>query len=157
MSLVGSVMWVMPSKRERFLADLRLRAKRMGFQVQLIKLQYPRARKELEGERKSSVAYRLTRTDVSRDQHTSFASWRVLRCDTNASEGLCEGWGWALGERTLSAQALVKLNTLLQSLPDNVLGLESTPVHASAYWREEEALSLQSLHDLVNQIITLEL
>jgi hypothetical protein len=157
LSLLGSVMWVMPTKRDRFLAQLRMEAKRLGFQVQLLKLTYPRERGEMEPRVVSAVVYRLLRGKITQQLHNDWNSWRVVRCETNANEGLHEGWGWAIGERTMSEQALENLNIVLKKLPQGVYGLESTPVHVSAYWEEqsnEEMLSVEnSLKQLVARII----
>lgn len=155
-SLVGSVMWVMPSKRDRFLAQLRMEAKGLGFQVQMVKVPYPRAQQEIESESKSAVAYRLMRKSLAKEQANNFKSWRVVRCRTNACEGLPQGWGWSVGERTLSDVTLAKLEVLLASLPEDISGLEATPVHATAFWRESEQEQLTEVLSVVEKVLQLE-
>jgi len=135
-SLIGSVMWVMPTKRDKFLAGLRMEAKRLGFQVQLIKLTYPREKGEMEPRKLSTVVYRLLRGRIDQQLHHNWNSWRIAKCETNASEGLLPGWGWAIGERTLGPQQLSIINQILADIPQGVQALESTPVHVSAFWDE---------------------
>lgn len=153
LSLVGSVMWVMPSKRDRFLAELRLNAKKKGYQVQLTKILFPREEGEMEAKNVSTVAYRLSRGKISREQHDNWVAWRVVRCQTNAKEGLPEGWGWSVGERELAAEELSSLSVILESLPKNVIGLESTPVQVSVFWQEDDADELILIEQALNKLI----
>ncbi len=137
LSLIGSVMWVKPTKRDRFLAALRMEAKRLGFQVQLLRLTYPREKGQVEPRKIPTIAYRLLRGKIAQQELNDWKSWRIIKCETNACEGLASGWGWVVGERTLSADLLTQLNGLLGQLPKDVIGLESTPIHMSAYWGEQ--------------------
>lgn len=154
LSLLGSIMWVMPTKRDRFLAKLRLQARPLGFQVQLIKLTYPREMGEVEARVVSAVIYRLLRGTIAQDIHNTWNCWRVVKCTTNASDGLIKGWGWALGERTMNHEQLVHLNYILKNLPEGVYGLESTPVHVSAYWNERESEELQNVERTLQEMIS---
>ena len=155
LSLIGSVMWVMPTKRDKFLAKLRMEAKRLGFQIQLIKLTYPREKGHVDPRKISTIAYRLLRGKITQDEHHHWKSWRVVRCETNASEGLNQGWGWAVGERTLSESELSCLNSLLDDFSEDVLGVESTPIQTSVFWSERNesdmALIKQQLEGLISK------
>jgi hypothetical protein len=157
LSLVGSVMWVMPTKRDKFLAALRMDAKRLGFQVQLLKLKFPREKGVVEPREVSTIAYRLLRGKIALSAHNDWQSWRVVKCETNACEGLLRGWGWVVGERVLSEGKLDQLNTMLANLPDSVIAIESTPVHASAFWGEQDEKQMHEIQQSLNQMIALSL
>jgi len=153
LSLVGSVMWVMPTKRDKHLAQLRMQAKRAGFQVQLTKLVYPREKGLIEQRKVSTVAYRLLRGKISQEEHHNWPSWRVAKCDTNACEGLIDGWGWAVGERTLATDKIAVLNDIITKLPEDVLGVESTPVHLSVFWSEQDAADMLEIKLQLERLI----
>ncbi|MEH6444159.1 MAG: hypothetical protein V7784_09690 [Oceanospirillaceae bacterium] len=157
LSLVGSVMWVMPTKRDKFLSVLRLEAKRLGFQVQLTKLTYPREKGEVEARRVSSVVYRLLRGRITQTEHQNWKSWRVVRCETNACEGLTAGWGWVVGERELSLNQLESINELLVAMPIGIVGLESTPIHVSVFWNESENELLDAIKKPLDHLIGLKM
>ncbi len=157
LSLVGSVMWVMPTQRDKFLAALRMEARRLGFQVQLLKLTYPREKGELEPRKVSTVAYRFLRGKINQPAHLQWQSWRVVKCETNACEGLHAGWGWGVGERELPKEKLDQLNSILANLSASVIALESTPVHASAFWDEKDEAVMIEIKEVLNQLIDLSL
>ena len=157
LSLVGSVMWVMPTKRDKFLATLRMEAKRLGFQVQLLKLKFPREKGVLEAREVSTIAYRLLRGKIDQAEHNTWQSWRVVKCETNACEGLLDGWGWVVGERALTAEKIEQLNAMLSTLPDTVIALESTPIHASAFWGEQDEQQMHQIQQSLNQMIAISL
>ncbi|MDO6563473.1 hypothetical protein Q4488_08775 [Amphritea sp. 1_MG-2023] len=136
MSLLGSMMWVMPSPRQRLLAKLRQQASRDGFQVQIVRLTPPRAAGQVEPETFTATAYRLPRFNLEKEQRHQFIPWQIFRQVAVANQGLPEGWCWGLGERRLNEQQLATLNTLLAGLPEGVSSIESTPIHISLYWDE---------------------
>ncbi len=153
-SLIGSVMWVMPSPRQRYQAELRMRARKLGIQVQLARVDLPRARGEMEAETVSVPAYRFIRDNLERGERDNWISWQVHRLDTLDNTGLPEGWSWLKGQGALSATAQAQLLTLLNALPDDVVGVESTPLHLSLYWHEQgEADRLEKLHALVKPLL----
>lgn len=156
-SLIGSVMWVMPTPRDKFLAQLRMQAKSLGFQVQLTKLVYPRETGEVEPRKVSTVAYRLLRGKISQDAHHNWSSWRIARCSTNANEGLASGWGWAIGERTLTESQLQQLNELLAAVPNDVLGVESTPIQVSVFWSEKQESDMQVIKEQLELLVEYQL
>ncbi|GGB90175.1 hypothetical protein GCM10011352_15250 [Marinobacterium zhoushanense] len=153
MSLIGSVMWVMPTPRQRFQAQLRLRAKPLGLHVQLANLQLPRQRGEVEGETLSVPVYRMQRLNLNRDEKANWKGWQLFRGETLANEGLTEGWSWIKGERTLSDAAMSLLNQVLSQMPSDVIALESTPTHASAFWQEGEDEDLERIAEQLKTLI----
>lgn len=136
MSLLGSMMWVMPTRKQKYQASLRLKAKSLGFQVILEKMTPPRAQGEMEAEERNITAYRVLRHDLTRDQKNNFRTWQVYRVNSIANIGLVDGWSWAEGERILTELELDQLNALLTDLPKGVLSLESTPAYVGAHWDE---------------------
>ena len=153
-SLIGSMMWVMPSPRQRFQSKLRLEARKHGFQVQLSRLELPRAQGETETEAINVPAYRLLRGALPKGEREKWTEWSVGRVDAFANEGLPEGWSWIKGERTLNPAKLAFVSQWLKTLPKEVEAVESTAIHLSLYWREpERAGALDELHGLAKQLI----
>lgn len=153
-SLIGSVMWVMPSPRQRYQADLRMRARKAGIQVQLVRLELPRAQGEMEGDTLSVPAYRFLRHNVERVEKDRWHCWEVLRLETLNQQGLVAGWSWRSDDVALAGEALDGLNSILQQLPDDVIGVESTPLHLTLYWHERgEADRLDTLIGLVAPLL----
>ena len=140
MSLVGSMMWVLPSKRERFQAQLRAKAKPLGFQVQMVRMTAPRAKGETEPRQYSSMAYRLPRLNVNKKTANQIEPWHAYRVESVANTGLPAGWSWDFGENVLSESALQLLAEIIDALPDDVTSIESTPIHATAFWDEHGSL-----------------
>ncbi|SIS55581.1 hypothetical protein [Neptunomonas antarctica] len=136
MSLMGSFMWMMPTKREKIQAHLRLKAKKEGFLVQLVRLTAPRAEGEMEGEVKNTPAYRLPRSNLDKREVNAMVPWQIFRTKAIANQGLPADWSWKLGERTLSESKLSLLSEVINLLPSDVVALESTPVNVTAYWHE---------------------
>ncbi len=158
LSLVGSMMWVMPTPRQRFQAKLRLDARKHGFQVSLGNLALPRAQGEMEAEELKSPVYRLQRTNLARKERDSFTGWTVARITAIANEGLPSGWSWVKGERALAPARLNQLSEWLQSLPREVEAVESDQFHLALYWREpERAGALGELAERARQALELKL
>lgn len=153
-SLIGSVMWVMPSPRQRYQAALRLKARQFGIQVQLVRVTLPRAQGEMEPEVRTIPAYRVARTNLDRKERDGWCCWEVLRVDTLDNRGLLEHWSWKTGQGMLSPAALELINALLEQLPDDVLGVESTPLSLTLYWDERgDESRLAQLHELVQPLL----
>lgn len=136
LSLIGSVMWIKPSPRERMQSQMRLHARKAGLVVQLATLETPRARGETEPSQLRLTAYRRLRTEQARGR-VPLGVWQVFRIENIASEGLPSGWSWKQGERSLAPAQLASLNQTLEALPRSVLALEGNPQQLSLYWREE--------------------
>lgn len=154
LSLLGSMMWMMPSKREKFQARLRLKARQEGFQVQLVHLTAPRAQGELEAVSNNIPAYRLNRQEHTNAEHPPTLPWQVFRVDALANTGLPAGWSWKLGERQLTDTQLESLVAVINQLPADVLALESSPVQVSAFWREGQEQDLAVIKQALQQLIT---
>ncbi|GAB2590211.1 hypothetical protein [Nitrincola alkalisediminis] len=136
LSLVGSVMWIKPSPRERMQSQIRLHARALGFIVQIATIETPRAKGEMDVERKRLPAYRILRSDLSRDEKDQWNSWQAFRVENVANQGLPSQWSWKRGEGVLTSEQCQMLSAVIESLPESVFALESSPMHFTVYWRE---------------------
>jgi len=154
LSLVGSMMWMMPTPRQKYQAKLRLKARGLGFQVQLVRLTAPRAEGEMEPEILTVPAYRMVRTNLDRKEADRLAAWQIHRVAAIASEGLPEGWSWAWGEGELSDSALALVAEVIDQVPADVVAIESSPVQVSMYWNEEGEMDvLEQLKAQMDRIV----
>jgi Na+-transporting methylmalonyl-CoA/oxaloacetate decarboxylase gamma subunit len=153
LSLLGSVMWMMPTPREKFLAKLRLKAKAEGFHVQLVRLTAPRAQGEMEEQNMNIAAYRLPRNNTNKKLTGSLQPWQIFRLQAIANEGLPEGWCWKQGERVLNEKQLSILHKVIAMLPKEVVALESTPVTVTAYWKEQGEEQLAVIKEALNELL----
>jgi hypothetical protein len=136
MSLIGSMMWAMPTAREKTQARVRSKARTLGLQVQIVRLTAPRATGQADAEEYERAAYRYLRHGLSAVQRERLQPWQLFRMRSLANEGLPEGWSWKQGERLLSRDQLDVLAEVLSALPMDVVALESTPLHVTAFWEE---------------------
>jgi hypothetical protein len=118
------------------LSKIRLHARKLGFSVQIAHLETPRGKGQMEPEKIRVPAYRILRSDLSRDERDQWKTWQIFKTENVSNQGLPAGWSWKRGEYQLSDIACEQIATLIQSLPVEVIALESTPVHFSVYWRE---------------------
>nr|WP_067289671.1 hypothetical protein [Marinobacterium profundum] len=136
LSLIGSMMWAMPTPREKAQAMVRSKARTLGLQVQMVRLTAPRATGEAEAEEYERAAYRYLRHGLSAVQRERLQPWQLFRIHSLANEGLPEGWSWKQGERMLSQEQLDVLAEVLPTLPVDVVALESTSLYITAFWGE---------------------
>ncbi|MFN3880973.1 MAG: hypothetical protein ACK4L8_06065 [Nitrincola lacisaponensis] len=136
LSLIGSIMWIRPSPRERMVSQIRLHARKLGFTVQLAQLETTRAKGQTEPEKIRVPAYRVLRHDLSGDERERWISWQIFRTENVANQGLPAGWSWKRGEYQLTDSACALIRELIERLPPEVVALESSPVHFTVYWRE---------------------
>jgi len=157
-SLIGSMMWVMPTPRQRFQSRLRLDARKQGFQVSLARLKLPRAQGEMEGDERSVPLYRYRRDNLERKERDNFVGWSVGRVNALANTGLPEGWSWINGESTLDSKRLEALRQWLETLSASVEAVESDAMHLALYWREPEVPgALEALAQSAAQAVALKL
>lgn len=145
-------MWMMPSPRQRVQALLRQRAMRSGFQVQILRILLPRALGEAIADERDCVAYRLPRR--AGQQRRNQVPWQIFKLPSHANVGLPQGWSWGRGEGQLEPAALALIETLLESLPEDVYGLESTPISVSVFWEERGTPeTVESIRQLLNRLL----
>ncbi|WP_151704639.1 hypothetical protein [Nitrincola alkalilacustris] len=154
LSLLGSLMWIKPTPRQRMQAAMRLHAKQIGFMVQIARIETTRGKGEMEAEKISVPAYRILRADLPQELRDRWVSWQIFRVDNVADSGLPVGWSWKKGEGKLSAAALTLIRELIDQLPADVIALESSPVHFTVYWRERGDLAtLDRMREQIQPIL----
>lgn len=137
LSLIGSIAWVKPTPRQKFLAKLRLDARALGFNCRLVHITSPRPKGELEGQKQSIMAYRLFRESQGFEQQEEGFAWSIFSIESLATEGLPEGWSWNKGEGKLPAVSLSALTAVIEALPEGVASLDATSGYVTAYWNEK--------------------
>lgn len=157
-SLVGSMMCVMPSPRQRFQSKLRLDARKFGFNVSLAHIKFPRAEGELEGEGRDLPVYRRVRTNLDTKERHAWQNWSVCRVISQAKTGLPEGWSWIKGEFEIKAPKCEQLSLWLETLPREVVAVESTNIHLALYWTEPDIPEgLETLNERATAMVELKL
>lgn len=126
--VLGSMLWVLPSAKERQQMVLRRQAMRMGIQVQLSKLEDP----SNPFEKIHCVAYRLPHRQVEKGAK----SW-LLYGKTITRNPEIGGWGFGARAPRPETRYLEGLKPLLARLPEDAIALELTPGAVSVYWREK--------------------
>ena len=91
LSLIGSIMWVRPSPREHVLSKIRLHARKLGFSVQIAHLETPRGKGQMEPEKIRVPAYRILRSDLSRDERDQWKTWQIFKTENVSNQGLPAG------------------------------------------------------------------
>lgn len=135
LSIIGSMLWMMPSARERMQAEMRQKAMTSGLRVQMVKLKCPRATGEAEAEERDMIAYRLPRKNLSKSEQQNFSGWQIFKLNTLAIRGLPEGWCWSKGEGEHD-QHLSLIASVIAELPVGSFSIESKTDAVSLYWTE---------------------
>lgn len=122
--MVGPILLVQPSRRDRRIAALRAKAADLGLKVSMQSLErgvtpvYERRWPSLEKSKRTNVEWTLERQTYSHGIH--FADW----------------WQW-LGQGRPPSAALPVLEGRLAKLPESVSNVESTPLGLRCYWSEQ--------------------
>lgn len=154
LSIIGSIMWIRPSPRERMVSMIRLHARKLGFIVQLAQLETTRGKGQMVAEKMHVPAYRVLRNDLTRQEKDQWISWQIFRIENVANQGLPAGWSWKKGEFTLSQDACQMICELIDALPVDVKALESSPIHFSVYWRESGGIEqLDAIHQAIQPLL----
>ncbi|MGB0733030.1 MAG: hypothetical protein ACPGPF_04670 [Pontibacterium sp.] len=136
LSLLGSVFWAMPTRRQKEQGALRMKARNLGLQTRMERLTFPRAKGEVEEETRQLMAYRMLRDNIDRKAATQRPSWLICQADSMKNVDLPEGWSWKVGESELSESSLAYIENLVPNLPKGVLAIESSPLYVAFYWDE---------------------
>ena len=154
LSIVGSMLWMMPSPRQLAQAILRQKAVRLGLQVQMTRLLFPRAIGEATPDEQTCIAYRLPRTRELKKGRKDTVPWHIFKLKSHATSGLPEGWCWSKVEGYLDEAQLAVVADIVRQLPEDSFSLESTPVSASIYWWEKGTPeSVELIHRLLTRMI----
>lgn len=152
-SILGSMLWMMPSPMQRHQAKMRQLAMKAGLNIQMVKLKCPRAIGEAEAQELDCMAYRLSRAGGDK-LAMKISPWQVFRLHGHADRDLPEGWCWGKGEKLLNEQQLGILKEMISTLPKDVLAIESTPLAASVYWYEREVeSSVETIKEELSKLV----
>ena len=128
LSLMGSVLWVLPPKKERERMALRMHARKLGLVVQLTSIDLP-DKWDKSMNRHKVVAYSLYRAKpltVLPDR-----TW-LLPYEVWKYHSLVEGW-WSSNQVSLSGESR---KTLLE-FDDVLKAIKITPEGIFLYWNEQ--------------------
>ncbi len=129
LSVVGSVVWVRPSKRDVKLADWRQEARKAGLHVKLEGLAAePREsgiRDDITGASYYLYNQQLDKTDE--------LTWAVVNTHGWLQDNLLPEWSWYQREVTISS---ADLKSLMGSLPLPIKAIERTPKYSRIIWDE---------------------
>lgn len=146
---MGSVMWIMPSKRDKEKMSLRMVARQYQLTVQLMKVEIP-DKWDKTTESIDSCAYRLHR--VKEKKSLAVKVIRLLPKEVWKYEVVCDGW-WSSESITISDQAI----SILKQIGSDIDSIEISASSITCFWQERakkedvEALSLL-LNDLKETI-----
>lgn len=128
--VLGPVLFLQPSKRQRRLAALRMQAAKLGMDVKMAKI---------KDETYAAYGKPWPLTDKSKQK---INSWRAEKMPY--AHGLhIAGYWHASGEQALPSELVAVLGDMLDQLPEGVEAVEVTGRGARCYWSErggEEAL-----------------
>lgn len=112
LSLTGSLLWVMPSKAEKRLAEIRAYAVTQGLRVTSITGPDLSLEGRLEKKNKIYTAYKIGMPRVR-----GAPEYILLRTTGESGYGLIDGWRWEKPEFRLTGAALDRLNQALAQMP----------------------------------------
>ena len=146
LSLVGSVVWVRPSKRDVKLAKWRQEARLAGLFVKLDGLV---AEPKNSGIRDDigGASYYLYETKSHKDDRLT---WAVVKAQGWLQQGLPKEWSWYQQEMPLNSQ---RLHDLIESAPISVEAIERTPKYSRVIWGESgQDFDAQQLKQFLQQV-----
>lgn len=127
LSLMGSALWVMPSKRERQKMDMRMLARKCNITVQLTSVDLPDKWDKIT-HRESCCAYHKYRAKPLK----GFSDIKLYPYEVWKHEAICQGWfvnrAFDASETTLK---------LLERHKDVFMAIEVTENGVSLFWREK--------------------
>ena len=146
MMVVGSVVWVRPSPRDKRLALWRRDAIMSGLKVKLEGLaaepKESGIRDDVEG-----VSYILFKTKPTKGDEKK---WSVVKAEGWMQSGLPEQWSWYRQEDQSLAETI---SLLIKNAPLPILAIERTPYLSRVIWKENaEHFDSQKLKDFLLQV-----
>ena len=128
LSLMGSALWIMPSKREREKMALRMLARKHNITVQLTSVDLPDKWDKMTTKESNVCAYHKYRDKTLKD----FTEIKLYPYEVWKYESICKGWfasqPFALSEETAK---------LLEKHHEVFVAIEVTPSNVSLFWREK--------------------
>ncbi|MBM6550181.1 hypothetical protein [Marinomonas ostreistagni] len=126
LSLMGSALWIKPSRRDREKMNLRMAARKHGILVQLTSVDLP-DKWDKTTNKVSVSAYRKYRAKPLKD----FTAANLYTHEVWKHEALCDGW---FSSRSIDLEQTTK--DLLQRHKDVFLAIEVRPEGVSLFWTE---------------------
>ncbi|MFI2810093.1 MULTISPECIES: hypothetical protein [Microbulbifer] len=123
--VIGPVMWLKPSSRDRRLAGLRQRAAGAGMVVQMSRLP--------ESQGQGTAAVYISRWEDPRRLETG---WVLELQRMEHGMHFSGRWDWR-GDKSAPRQAWPLLHELLDSMPPDALALHATQAGLGIQWREQ--------------------
>ena len=134
--VIGSILWIMPSKRDRRIARLRQAAILKGIKVKLIK--YPLI--NLSG-RVEEGAIDAAGYSFSLEEEGVHAGWMLIKSfqssDDAVDKSAPKGWGWYISQQPLSQDILTHLESLLLKYADQIQALSIMTGGITVGWNEQ--------------------
>lgn len=143
--IVGAVLWVKPSPRERRLAQLRQQALMDGFKVQQRRVPDLSIEGRVNGQETHLTFYRKY-CKSNFDQ-----IYNILRTTGESGIHLPVGWIWEENLR-LPENKRSPVQHLLSELPESVLGIELAPDYVGVAWDERSKDTYPQIVELLRQI-----
>lgn len=112
LALTGSLLWVMPSKAEKRMAEIRAYGIAQGMRITSISAPDLSVEGRIENKNKLYTAYKL---GVPRRKDAP--EYILLRTTGESGYGLVDGWRWEKPEYRLTGNALTRLNDALLEMP----------------------------------------
>ena len=129
-SLMGSALWILPSKKERHIMDMRMRARKHGIQVQLTQIDLPDKWDKMTT-KQAACAYHLYRAQPLKD----FAPINLYPSEVWKHEPLTSGW-FASTPMVIGDD----LRSQLEHLSVPLIAIEIKAEGVSLYWKEQGGL-----------------
>jgi len=146
LSLVGSVVWVRPSKRDVKLAKWRQEARQAGLYVKLDGLAAEPKDSGIRDDVGGASYYLYETKSDKQDQ----LSWAVVKAQGWLQQGLPKEWSWYQREMPLNNQ---HLQSLIASLPISIDAIERTPKYSRVIWGESgQDFDAQQLKQFLQQV-----
>lgn len=127
LSLMGSALWIMPSKRERQKMDLRMQARKLGITVKLTSINLPDKWDKVT-EATSVCAYHVYREKPLKE----FDEFTLYPYEVWKHPELCKGW---FSSKNIDLSDPIKDKLALHH--EVLVALEVTSERVSLYWNEK--------------------
>lgn len=140
--IVGSILWIMPSKRDRRIAKLRQAAILRGIKVKLMK--YPMI--NLSGRVEEGVIDAAAYAFKGIDEEEITAGWMLIKSYQSPTEqesdsAAPEGWAWYINQQALSDDVMSHVESFLQKHSEQVQALSVMTGSITIGWNEQGDIS----------------
>jgi len=140
--VVGPIMWVIPTKRDKRIAKLRNYAAQAGVRVRLVARSSLPGISEAEGSPVNLVRYSINWDPEGDDAETVLSCkienspWRLQVGKIEHESHFSGQWEWAK-DLVADQKWHIFLRETLNTLPRGVLVIENTPYDLAIFWQEK--------------------